>query len=194
MLDYNEIYVILNSYSYDEKSFKVYENKNNTEVKNIDDILKIKSAFFINEYYKNECSKILQKRPGSKIKFKEDYYKECIDKLYSRLFVDKFESNENSFTDSADEDWIEFLYKHKDIGIAYIRFLSRNSGKDLENIQFKNVYNESDLKIPTITYKKVDFVNNNNNNSNNKENILRNFIEKLKNLFSKKNKENLKLN
>lgn len=109
-------------------------NISDMQITNINDILKIKSAFFINEYYKNECSKIVQKRPGSKIKFKEEFYKECIDKLYSRLFIEKFESNESSFTDSADEDWTEFLYKHKDIGTAYIRFLLRNSGKDLENI------------------------------------------------------------
>ena len=127
MLDYNEIYVILNTYLYDEKNMKVYNSKNNTEIVNINDILKIKSAFFINEYYKNECSKIVQKRPGSKIRFKEEFYKNCIDKLYTRLFIEKFESNESSFTESADEDWIEFLYKHKDIGTAYLRFFLRNS-------------------------------------------------------------------
>ena len=104
MLDYNEIYVILNSYSYNEKNSKVYDNKTNVEIIDINDILKIKSAFFINEYYKNECSKIEQKRPGSKIKFKEEFFKECIDKLYTRLFIEKFEKNENSFTDSADEN------------------------------------------------------------------------------------------
>ena len=137
MLDYNEIYVILNSYSYNEKSSMVYDNKTNVEIIDINDMLRIKSAFFINEYYKNECSKIEQKRPGSKIKFKEEFFKECIDKLYTRLFIEKFEKNENSFTDSADENWVEFLYKYKDIGTAYLRFLLRNSGKDLENIQFK---------------------------------------------------------
>ena len=87
MLDYNEIYVILNSYSYNEKISKVFDNKTNMEIANINDILKIKSAFFINEYYKNECSKFEQKRPGSKLKFKEEFYKECIHKLYTKLFI-----------------------------------------------------------------------------------------------------------
>mgnify|MGYP002171286854 CR=1 FL=1 len=49
-------------------------NISDMQITNINDILKIKSAFFINEYYKNECSKIVQKRPGSKIKFKEEFY------------------------------------------------------------------------------------------------------------------------
>ena len=191
MLDYNEIYIILNSYSYNEKSLNVYDNKTNMQITNINDILKIKSAFFINEYYKNECSKIVQKRPGSKIKFKEEFYKECIDKLYSRLFIEKFESNESSFTDSADEDWTEFLYKHKDIGTAYIRFLLRNRGKDLENNQFKNVYNESELKVPTVIYKKVNFII---NEPINKQSGFKVFLSKLKAFFSNRNKENSKLN
>ena len=41
MLDYNEIYVILNSYSYNEKNSKVYDNKTNVEIIDINDILKI---------------------------------------------------------------------------------------------------------------------------------------------------------
>lgn len=192
MLDYNEIYVILNTYLYDEKNMKVYNSKNNTEIVNINDILKIKSAFFINEYYKNECSKIVQKRPGSKIRFKEEFYKNCIDKLYTRLFIEKFESNESSFTESADEDWIEFLYKHKDIGTAYLRFFLRNSGKDLENIQFKNVFDEAELKVPTVIYKKVNFII---DETIDKQSALKVFLNKLKDFFSNnKNKEKLKLN
>ena len=192
MLDYNEIYVILNTYLYDEKNMKVYNSKNNTEIVNINDILKIKSAFFINEYYKNECSKIVQKRPGSKIRFKEEFYKNCIDKLYTRLFIEKFESNESSFTESADEDWIEFLYKHKDIGTAYLRFFLRNSGKDLENIQFKNVFDEAELKVPTVIYKKVNFII---DEPIDKQSALKVFLNKLKDFFSNnKNKEKLKLN
>ena len=192
MLDYNEIYVILNTYLYDEKNMKVYNSKNNTEIVNINDILKIKSAFFINEYYKNECSKIVQKRPGSKIRFKEEFYKNCIDKLYTRLFIEKFESNESSFTESADEDWIEFLYKHKDIGTAYLRFFLRNSGKDLENIQFKNVFDEAELKVPTVIYKKVNFII---DEPIDKQSALKVFFNKLKDFFSNnKNKEKLKLN
>ena len=191
MLDYNEIYVILNSYSYNEKSSKVYDNKTNVEIIDINDILKIKSAFFINEYYKNECSKIEQKRPGSKIKFKEQFFKECIDKLYTRLFIEKFEKNKNSFTDSADENWVEFLYKYKDIGTAYLRFLLRNSGKDLENIQFKNVFDESECKIPTVIYKKVNFII---NEPINKQSGFKVFLSKLKAFFSNRNKENSKLN
>lgn len=66
MLDYNEIYIILNSYSYNEKSLNVYDNKTNMQITNINDILKIKSAFFINEYYKNECSKLFKKDPVQK--------------------------------------------------------------------------------------------------------------------------------
>lgn len=46
MLDYNEIYIILNSYSYNERSLNVYDNKTNMQITNINDILKIKSAFF----------------------------------------------------------------------------------------------------------------------------------------------------
>lgn len=191
MLDYNEIYVILNSYSYNEKNSKVYDNKTNVEIIDINDILKIKSAFFINEYYKNECSKIERKRPGSKIKFKEEFFKECIDKLYTRLFIEKFEKNENSFTDSADENWVEFLYKYKDIGTAYLRFLLRNSGKDLENIQFKNVFDESEFKIPTVIYKKVNFII---NEPINKNNTFKVFFNRLKAFFSNKDKERLKLN
>jgi len=191
MLDYNEIYVLLNSYSYNEKSLKVYDNKTNMEIVDINEILKIKSAFFINEYYKNECSKLEQKRPGSKIKFKEEFYKECIDKLYTQLFIEKFGKNENSFTDSADENWVEFLYKYKDIGTAYLRFLLRNSGKDLEDIQFKNVLEESELKIPTVIYKKVNFII---NEPINKQSGVKVFLNKLKAFFSKRNKEKLKLN
>lgn len=191
MLDYNEIYVILNSYSYNEKSLKVYNNKTNMEIANINDILKIKSAFFVNEYYKNECSKIAQKRPGSKIKFKEEFYKECIDKLYAILFIEKFDSNESSFTDSADENWVEFLYKHKDIGTAYLRFLLRNSGKDLESIQFKNVFDESELKVPTVNYKKVNFII---NEPIAKQSGFKVFFSKLEAFFSNRNKEKLKLN
>jgi len=191
MLDYNEIYMILNSYSYNGNSLKIYDNKTNMEIANINDILKIKSALFINEYYKNECSKITQKRPGSKIKFKEEFYKECIDKLYTRLFIEKFDSNGSSFTDSADEHWVEFLYKHKDIGTAYLRFLLRNSGKDLESIQFKNVFDESELKVPTVIYKKVNFII---NEPIAKQSGFKVFLSKLKAFFSNRNKEKLKLN
>ena len=105
--------------------------------------------------------------------------------------LEKFESNESSFTDSADEDWTEFLYKHKDIGTAYIRFLLRNRGKDLENIQFKNVYNESELKVPTVIYKKVNFII---NEPINKQSGFKVFLSKLKAFFSNRNKENSKLN
>ena len=31
MLDYNEIYIILNSYSYNERSLNVYDNKTNMQ-------------------------------------------------------------------------------------------------------------------------------------------------------------------
>ena len=108
-----------------------------------------------NNKIKNALEGLECTEPGF-VCLKEEFYKECIDKLYSRLFIEKFESNESSFTDSADEDWLEFLYKHKDIGTAYLRFLLRNSGKDLENIQFKNVFDESELKVPTVIYKKVN--------------------------------------
>lgn len=191
MLDYNEIYVILNSYTYNEKNLKVYDNKTNLQIANINDILKIKSAFFINEYYKSECSKIEQKRPGSKIKFKEEFYKECINKLYTELFIERFEPSESSFTDSVAENWVEFLYEHKDIGTAYLRFLLRNSGKDLESIQFKNVSDKTELKLPIVIYKKVNFVI---NEPINKNNVFKVFFSKLKTFFSNKNKEKLKLN
>ena len=35
MLDYNEIYIILNSYSYNERSLNVYDNKTNMQITNI---------------------------------------------------------------------------------------------------------------------------------------------------------------
>lgn len=66
MLDYNEIYIILNSYSYNERSLNVYDNKTNMQITNINDILKIKSAFFINEYYKMSVQKLFKKDPVQK--------------------------------------------------------------------------------------------------------------------------------
>jgi len=191
MLDYNEICVILNSYSYDKKSMKIYDNKTNIQIENINDILKIKAAFFIDKYYKKECSRIVQKRPEINIIFNDLFYKECINKLYTAFFIGKFESNENGFSDSSIEDWVEFLYKQKDIGTAYLRFLLRNNGKDLEKIQFKNVFDESELKMPTVIYKKVNYII---NEPINKQIGFKFFWNKFKAFFLNRNKDKLKLN
>lgn len=155
MITYNEVSGILNRYSYSEND-NVFDVQNNKEVLDADTILKIKSTFFVNEYILQESEKLRHNLASMAITFYPEYFDDVINRLYSELYLKMVQVNETGFADSVENRWVEFLAKHRDSGIAYLRYCIQQQGQDLTDIEFYNVDDEQNFKNPTISYIKTN--------------------------------------